>query len=1066
MVLPPSSIAPKVEKSRSVKNIVAEEPTQATQKTPEVIENSEPTPPAKEQSLCESTADVKLDVPVKKKIVKVKTVKTGTKTVKIKSEKTTTVTLENGVTEVKKKVVKKQTDTTTIQLPNGVTNGVTSEECIVTNSIHTTNGDHFEEKNIEISSCQSEVIDPAFIEQQLSLADRRSSSTDIDSSESKSSESNHLLVNGSLRKDRSASPINFNFVVGKKSLKQKPVTESNPSIQPDVSTEIPKESNTTNSCDEADVKQNTIPPEEIRKESDELSTTHTRTNERSETSPARFQIKLTDSPAEKSKPKETPFLRSEVSPARFTIKLAKKKVDTVEPPNNEVPVKELSSEPEVSTKAEVFPEPQASTDKASPEPEISVEPEVCAVAVAVDATPSTDLAKSSESDIGTQQGNDDVDAALTSDTNSSKINNETESKAVDLEPESVKAVETEPVPESKDDVSVEPKEPESSKVELNNAEPVPKVKIVRKSDSNGEVGVKTVKSKISNKVDSETPVVGLKDVVLKRPKKVSETKVGETVNGLPTEGVTTEVKKKVVKKVKDATSATGEVKKKVVKKVVGSATVNGTGEVVVKKLVKKKAEVASDAAPEVKVKVVKKKADAVVTDVETNVEEPPKTNGIISEQPEVENPIAEAEPEPAVNNKEATEPTEPTETKMDEELSNLQNDFSPLYPMEKELFDPVTSGSEDRTTLRLDDSISLNANSQKYYDETPLFISTAQSDQHDLSLGLPLSDKNRRDRQMQGMDEDLALGASASPVESKSEASNNYIPLAICDTPSSSTDYVGKLYSGKRAASFPFFGNRILIEIFHFLGPKPIYGYVGLVNQAMTCYLNSLLQALFMTPEFRNALYNWEFDGHEESKSIPYQLQRLFLNLQVSVQCPPMHGDENKTIDFFFSQTSSKVAIETTDLTKSFGWTSSDAWHQHDVQELCRVMFDALEQKFKNTKQADLINRLYEGKMIDYVKCLECSTEKTREDTLLDIPLPVRPFGSNMAYGSVEEALRAFVQPETLDGNNQYFCDKCDKKCDAHKGLKFTRFPYILTLHLKRFDFDYNTLHRIKLNDK
>jgi uncharacterized UBP type Zn finger protein len=31
--------------------------------------------------------------------------------------------------------------------------------------------------------------------------------------------------------------------------------------------------------------------------------------------------------------------------------------------------------------------------------------------------------------------------------------------------------------------------------------------------------------------------------------------------------------------------------------------------------------------------------------------------------------------------------------------------------------------------------------------------------------------------------------------------------------------------------------------------------YVGLVNQAMTCYLNSLIQTLYMTPEFRNALY-------------------------------------------------------------------------------------------------------------------------------------------------------------------------------------------------------------------
>ena len=65
-----------------------------------------------------------------------------------------------------------------------------------------------------------------------------------------------------------------------------------------------------------------------------------------------------------------------------------------------------------------------------------------------------------------------------------------------------------------------------------------------------------------------------------------------------------------------------------------------------------------------------------------------------------------------------------------------------------------------------------------------------------------------------------------------------------------------------------------------------------------------------------------------------------------------------------------------------------------------------------------------------------------------------------------EEALQAFVQPELLQGNDQYFCEKCDKKCNAHKGLKFMKFPYLLTLHLMRFDFDYNTMHRIKLSDK
>lgn len=274
-------------------------------------------------------------------------------------------------------------------------------------------------------------------------------------------------------------------------------------------------------------------------------------------------------------------------------------------------------------------------------------------------------------------------------------------------------------------------------------------------------------------------------------------------------------------------------------------------------------------------------------------------------------------------------------------------------------------------------------------------------------------------------DDDMALGASASPVES----SDCYMPAPPpLPAPLFDSDSIQKCrlrrYNGESSQSLS-------------------HNYRGLVNQAMTCYLNSLLQALFMTPEFRNAMYNWVY-GKEEESNIPYQLQKLFVNLQ----------------------TSPKSAVETTDLTRSFGWDSSASWQQHDIQELCRVMFDALEKTFENTKQADLINQLYQGKMIDYVKCLECNKEKQREDMFLDIPLPVRPFGSTVAYETIEDALRAFVQPEILDGNNQYHCETCDKKCDAHKGLKFTKFPYILTLHLKRFDFDYQTFHRIKLNDK
>ena len=57
------------------------------------------------------------------------------------------------------------------------------------------------------------------------------------------------------------------------------------------------------------------------------------------------------------------------------------------------------------------------------------------------------------------------------------------------------------------------------------------------------------------------------------------------------------------------------------------------------------------------------------------------------------------------------------------------------------------------------------------------------------------------------------------------------------------------------------------------------------------------------------------------------------------------------------------------------------AWQPHDVQELYRVMFDALEKRFKKDdceSSKDFISDLYQGNMKDYVKCLEVTNTHTR----------------------------------------------------------------------------------------
>ena len=66
---------------------------------------------------------------------------------------------------------------------------------------------------------------------------------------------------------------------------------------------------------------------------------------------------------------------------------------------------------------------------------------------------------------------------------------------------------------------------------------------------------------------------------------------------------------------------------------------------------------------------------------------------------------------------------------------------------------------------------------------------------------------------------------------------------------------------------------------------------------------------------------------------------------------------------------------------------------------------------------------------------------------------------------SVQESLNSFIEGDLLEGDNAYFCEKCEKKITTRKRCCIKKLPNVLILVLKRFEFNYDTMTKTKVND-
>lgn len=215
-------------------------------------------------------------------------------------------------------------------------------------------------------------------------------------------------------------------------------------------------------------------------------------------------------------------------------------------------------------------------------------------------------------------------------------------------------------------------------------------------------------------------------------------------------------------------------------------------------------------------------------------------------------------------------------------------------------------------------------------------------------------------------------------------------------------------------------------------------GYVGLENPQALCYMNSMMTQLFMDIEFRKFVFEAE-SGTDDG--LLKAMQELFATMQSSygrsVDMKPfancVRGTDKKPIN---------VAI------------------QMDTEEFFRLLMDQLESELRSPEEKQRLRNFYGGRSVNQIKSKDCQHVSETTETLFNLPLEVK------GKETLEDSLRAYVEGESLEGENKYKCEPCGGRLvNAVKRTCLQSVPDNLIVHLKRFDFDPFTLTRSKIND-
>ena len=225
------------------------------------------------------------------------------------------------------------------------------------------------------------------------------------------------------------------------------------------------------------------------------------------------------------------------------------------------------------------------------------------------------------------------------------------------------------------------------------------------------------------------------------------------------------------------------------------------------------------------------------------------------------------------------------------------------------------------------------------------------------------------------------------------------------------------------------------------------FGHVGLKNLGCICYMNSILQQMYMVPTFRYAIMS--SDDHKEPSNpsfiyelmddnLLHQLQVMYTNLTYS------NKSDFSPRAFCYSY-------------KDFDGNPTNVRMQQDSQEFYNNFCDKIENGLKLTKYKYIINDVFVGQSCSSVECSNCKSLSNRFEDFYNLTLEVKNIYN------LNDSLNKMSVPEIID---DFKCSNCNQKVTISKITSLNKLPNVLVVHLKRFYLNYDIFKTMKINSK